>query len=81
MTGIDSAVVTGFELAGEDKVFHPAEARIDSTDPTVVFVNSKEVPDPVAIRYCFRNWCKGNLYSAHGMPVAPFRTDDWHVLH
>lgn len=81
MTGIVSDEITGFELAGEDKVFHPAEAVLDRVNPSRIIVSSKDVSNPVAIRYCFRNWCKGNLYSTFGIPVAPFRTDDWNVMH
>ena len=65
----------GFELAGADKVFHPAKAMRSTND--TVEVHSDEVDEPVALRYCFRNWCVGTLYNAYGIPVAPFRTDDW----
>ncbi|MBQ6287318.1 MAG: sialate O-acetylesterase [Bacteroidales bacterium] len=67
----------GFEIAGEDRVFHKAEAKIDWDYYKRVIVQSPEVPEPVAVRYCFRNWCKGSLYNNYGIPAAPFRTDDW----
>lgn len=35
---------------------------------------------PVALRYCFRNWCEGSVFSAWGIPAGPFRTDDWDDL-
>lgn len=35
--------------------------------------------ESVAVRYCFRNWCRGNLYNNCGVPAAPFRTDDWNL--
>lgn len=73
------AQISGFEIAGEDKVFHKAEARLDSKDRGAVVVWSKEVKDPVAVRYCFKNWCKGGLYNNFGIPAAPFRTDDWKI--
>jgi len=38
-----------------------------------------KVPVPVAVRYCFRNYEKGTLYSRYGIPVASFRTDTWEV--
>lgn len=67
----------GFEIAGEDKVFHKATAvAIWGND---VRVSSPEVEHPVAVRYCFRNWEPGNLMNLYGIPVCPFRTDDWDI--
>ena len=43
-------------------------------------VSSPEVPNPVAVRYCFRNWCRGNVLNNYGIPLAPFRSDDWDDL-
>jgi sialate O-acetylesterase len=40
-------------------------------------VQSDKVPTPVSVRYGFKDWAPGNLYSTEGLPVAPFRTDDW----
>ena len=45
-----------------------------------VTVTSPEVPSPVAVRYCFRNWCMGTLFNSYGIPAAPFRTDSWDDL-
>lgn len=67
----------GFELAGEDRVFHPATGIADMNRVTVT---SPEVPSPVAVRYCFRNWCMGTLFNSYGIPAAPFRTDSWDDL-
>lgn len=67
----------GFELAGEDRVFHPASAEAEKN---VVTVSCEEVPHPVAVRYCFRNWAEGSLFNVYGIPAAPFRTDDWDDL-
>lgn len=68
--------LTGFEVAGEDKVFHPASAIIDRGDKVEVIC--KEVPAPVAVRYCFHNWTeKASLYNNFGIPASSFRTDDW----
>jgi sialate O-acetylesterase len=66
--------VTGFELAGADKVFHPATAKIEGGS---VVVNSAEVPAPVAVRYAFTNAPAASLVNAAGLPAAPFRSDDW----
>ena len=67
----------GFELAGEDRVFHAATGRLKDRK---VVVTSPEVPVPVALRYCFRNWCEASVFSAWGIPAAPFRTDNWDDL-
>ena len=68
--------LAGFEIAGADKVFHPAIGRVKGWGNKVV-VSSPNVPDPVAVRYCFRNWGVGTLFNAYGIPVGPFRTDNW----
>lgn len=68
------AAVTGFELAGKDGKFYPAEARVVTSKP-LVEVSAPEVPAPVAVRYAFRNYSPGNLANTLGMPAIPFRTD------
>lgn len=66
--------VKGFELAGEDKVWKPATARLDGE---TVVVSSPEVKKPVAVRYAWAANPTCNLYNAAGLPASPFRTDDW----
>lgn len=73
---ISSREVTGFELAGEDRVFHLAEAEI-GWDGQTIYVKCADVPRPVAVRYAFRNWMGANLAKSNGIPVPPFRSDDW----
>ena len=74
--------IEGFEIAGADRVFHPAIANHfwqpggGYWDECIV-VSSPEVKEPVAIRYCFKNWQLGNLANAGGLPLFPFRTDNW----
>lgn len=68
--------ICGFEIAGSDKIFHPAVATLNQKAHTVQ-VKSAEVESPVAVRYCFRNFLKGNLVNARNLPVRPFRTDQW----
>ena len=64
-----------FELAGEDRKFYPAEARVWGS---IVTVWCKEVPKPIAVRYAFHNVCgEVNLKNLFGVPVIPFRTDRW----
>jgi sialate O-acetylesterase len=64
----------GFELAGEDQVFKPAQARIDGL---TVIVTSSEVPVPVAVRYAWRIAPVAGLFNKDGLPAVPFRTDTW----
>ena len=62
-----------FEVAGQDRVFHPAKAWVDRNR---VYVKSDEVTHPVAVRYAFTNWADGDLF-CDGLPVSSFRSDDW----
>lgn len=73
ITTYDQKLIS-FELAGDDKVFHPADAVI--AGKTVV-VKSENVKKPVAVRYAFKDNAVGNLYNVEGLPLAPFRTDSW----
>jgi sialate O-acetylesterase len=66
--------LSGFELAGEDRVFHPAEAKIEKNS---VLVTSPTVPAPVAVRYAWRNAPVAGLFNGEGLPAVPFRTDTW----
>ncbi|MBP3755979.1 MAG: 9-O-acetylesterase [Prevotella sp.] len=74
--------IEGFEVAGADRVFHPAKAEHfwrpggGYWDETIS-ITSPEVKQPVAVRYCFRNFQVGNLKNAAGLPLFPFRTDEW----
>jgi len=62
----------GFTLAGADKMFHPAQAKI--VGDTVV-VNSPEVSQPVGVRYAWANVPEGNLFNHAGLPASPFQTN------
>jgi sialate O-acetylesterase len=65
-----------FAVAGADRKWHWAEARIVGRDKVEVW--STEVPHPVAARYAFNNNPRHpNLSNDTGLPAAPFRTDDW----
>lgn len=64
----------GFEIAGEDGVFHPAFAEIE-TKSCRLAVSSKDVPNPKHVRYAFHNLPKMSVYSSFGLPLLPFRTD------
>ncbi|HEX7755620.1 MAG TPA: sialate O-acetylesterase, partial [Niabella sp.] len=62
-------------LAGEDRVFHAAQAVLEK-DGTIT-LKSKAVKVPVAIRYCFSNEAMPGLFDTNGLPLLPFRTDKW----
>lgn len=70
----DNAPLTGFAVAGPDKKFVWAEARIAGDR---IIVRSPDVPDPVAVRYAWADNPLCNLYNREGLPASPFRTDDW----
>ena len=67
--------LTGFEVAGEDRKFHPAQAFITAWNR--VTVSCPEVPQPAAVRYCFKDRVEPSLYNCFGIPASSFRTDDW----
>jgi sialate O-acetylesterase len=69
----DGEVRTLF-VAGDDRIFYPAEAKIEGSR---LVVSSREVKKPVAARYQFSNAGIGNIFSKEGLPMAPFRTDSW----
>ncbi len=64
----------GFAVAGADRVFHRATARIEGE---ALLVSAPDVPHPVAARYAWADNPVCNLYNAAGLPASPFRTDAW----
>ena len=66
-----------FEVAGQDRVFHPATKVWVSRNR--VYVMSDKVRQPAAVRYAFKDWVVGDLMH-DGLPVSSFRTDDWESL-
>ena len=70
----ESGVLSGFQIAGPDRVWHWADARIEGD---TVVVSSPDVPQPVAVRYAWSANPVCNLFNAEGLPAWPFRTDDW----
>jgi len=64
----------GFAIAGADRKFVWADAKIDGDS---VVVSSSEVSTPVAVRYAWADNPVCNLYNKEGLPASPFRTDDW----
>ena len=70
-------MIEGFEIAGEDHVFHEADSVWLRWQTNHVVVSSKKVAKPVAVRYCFKDFAHGTLYGGGFLPAYPFRTDDW----
>lgn len=62
-----------FFIAGEDGIYVPAKAKIDGKS---VFVSSKQVKQPVSVRFGFTNTAMPNLFTAEGLPVNLFRAGE-----
>jgi sialate O-acetylesterase len=65
----------GFAISGKDKVFVNAEAKIVGKDTMEVWSDS--VASPVAVRYAWADNPICNVQSGDGLPMTPFRSDDW----
>lgn len=71
--------IKGFEVAGEDRVFHTATAKLGWPVADRITVQCDSVAAPVAVRYAFRNVIESNVMTVSEVPLAPFRTDDWEI--
>ncbi|MGC6506474.1 MAG: sialate O-acetylesterase [Coraliomargaritaceae bacterium] len=71
----DVRTLRGFAIAGEDRKFKWAKAEIKG--PSVVEVSHPDIPNPVAVRYGWADNPVVNLFDRNGLPVTPFRTDQW----
>ena len=70
----------GFEISGPDRVFYPANAKVIrdyGSNRSKLEVSSSKVKNPVAVRYGWKNYLKGNLYNTQGLPASSFRSDNW----
>ena len=69
-------IVENFEIAGQDSIFYPAKLTIVQKQARIY---SPKVKIPVAVRYNFCNFAptSGFLYNTGGLPLIPFRTDNW----
>lgn len=63
----------GFEVAGEDGVYYPAEAKVEGPRG-LLGVRSDKVAVPKKVRYGFRTYFKGTLFDNFGLPASPFIT-------
>ncbi|SDM30847.1 sialate O-acetylesterase [Catalinimonas alkaloidigena] len=68
--------LTHFEVAGEDRDFVPAQAKIDGN---TVVVRASGVKKPVAVRFAWSNTAEPNLFNTDGLPASAFRTDHWEI--
>ncbi|MBZ5859285.1 sialate O-acetylesterase [Flavihumibacter profundi] len=73
---INGNEATGFFVSGEQEAWFPAKAKVEKD---VITVTCPEVKTPYHVRYGFGNTTIGNVSSLEGLPVVPFRTDDWKV--
>jgi sialate O-acetylesterase len=69
----DGSKITGFELAGADGLFYPATGIVKKNK--YVVVNTPKVPEPVALRFAWKEDAQPNLYNKAGLPAEPYRTD------
>ena len=63
--------IIGFEVAGKDGIFHPAEARIEGD---FVLLTCPEVAEPAEVRYAWQPFTRANLVNGAGLPVSTFKT-------
>lgn len=63
-----------FEIAGNDQVFYPAEAKIEGK---TIIVTSPKVKEPAAVRFAWKAVPEPNLFNNENLPASPFRTDEW----
>jgi sialate O-acetylesterase len=66
----------GFTVAGDDRRFHPAVAKIEGD---TIVVHSDQVQKPVAVRYAWLPYPHGSLWNRDGLPASPFRTDSFPI--
>jgi sialate O-acetylesterase len=72
----DGSALGRFEIAGDDQVWHWADAKI--VDEDTVTVSHAQVAKPVAVRYAWAaNPTGANLVNSDGLPASVFRTDKW----
>ncbi|MBR5918700.1 MAG: sialate O-acetylesterase [Prevotella sp.] len=61
----------GFEVAGKDGIFHPAEARV--IEDQYVLVTCPEVDEPTELRYAWQPFTRANLVNGAGLPASTFK--------
>ena len=74
LNAVGGGEVKGFQIAGADRKWYWASARIEGS---TIVVQSPSVSNPVAVRYAWADNPDCNLVNTEGIPASPFRTDDW----
>jgi sialate O-acetylesterase len=75
---LDTNVFTGFEIADSSKRFTPITATIGpSPNSLILTLPAQNFGQLKAIRYCFKNYEASTIFNMSGLPIFPFRTDDW----
>jgi len=74
---VKGAKLGEFSIAGEDRKFHWADARISGNK---VIVSSPDVPHPIEVRYAWQSNPEATLFNGAGLPAGPFRTDTWPLV-
>ena len=74
LVAVSEPPLKGFAIAGADRKFVWADARIEGN---TIVVSSEKVSEPVAVRYAWADNPVCSLYNKEGLPASPFRTDDW----
>ncbi|WP_026063104.1 sialate O-acetylesterase [Pedobacter arcticus] len=73
---VDGAFITDLLIADDSKKFIPADYKIVNNQ---LIVFSKSIKKPVAVRFGFSDVSRPNLFNSNGLPVSPFRTDNWNL--
>ena len=73
---IAEGAIKGFFISGAKENWYPAEAKIEK-DKIIVW--NDKISSPVHVRFGFGNTIIGNVFSKEGLPLVPFRTDNWTV--
>lgn len=71
---VKGAKLEEFAIAGEDRKWYWADARIGGD---TVVVSSPSVPNPKEVRYAWQSNPAATLFNGAGLPAGPFRTDTW----
>ena len=76
LKSMNGGSLTSFQIAGADHQWKPAEAKIIGDK---IVVTSPAVPQPLAVRYAWKDLPDPSLTNGAGLPASPFRTDNWPV--
>jgi sialate O-acetylesterase len=68
---------TEFLIAGSDQNFLPADVKLEKDR---IVVSNKQIANPTAVRFSFSNTGMSNVFNKEGLPLIPFRTDNWEVV-